>query len=471
MLDDHREPQVKDMNRATIIKFLAFGLTMAMLLAFAAPAAAETVAAEEPEAEDFYYRRAISEQVTSESAWIASAKQTPQGSDWIVFALNTKGDDQKGLGVGVIYGHGNAAGDWEHATASFIAPFCIVEFRDDGDGRYDLRADDVVSVLPLHADMDDHSGFYSQTGESSDSMTWYERPGYKNVKSERVNGPQDTIEIMVTAETTDGVFALRIHITNSIIFSEDLILSPYEVKIDFVINDYPYVANDTILGLCNIVASANANWNTGLAEVYEDWVSNVEEDGMYFDMGDLSEGVGYFTWYKNASLDGVDTEVQQTTLAQLSAFEWTPEKATKIDIKYVAFTYGRAESIVHDPKLGFAFEGVPAALVKIVRGNFGLFMFSVFLFCGVIYAARWSRRRASTPKRANGKPPTPPIEQLPPEASPQMPQQTPPHTSPTHPQNNGAYPNYPPGQVPGGPPNGQLGGVADPRYGYRPPGQ
>ena len=433
------------MNGATITKILASGLMLVMLLAFASPAAAESVAAEDPEAEEFYYRRAIAEEYQENKATIVSAKQTPQGSDWVVFGIDTKGDEDKGLGIGVIYGHGNAAGDWEKATATFIAPFSVVEFIDDGDGKFELGGDngedggdDVISVLPLHADNDDPSGFYEQTGESDDTMTWLPRPGYEEIAHERTAGPQGSTEVELTVTTTDGIFEVRMHISNSVILSEDLILSPYEIKLDYGINDYPCESEDSILALCSIVASANANWNAGLPETYDDWRTEVEEDGLYFDMGDVSEGVGYFSWFKNAQLDGVDTPVETSTLIQFSGFEWTPEASVTIDIKYVAFTYGRADSIIHDPKLGFAFEDIPVYLQSLVRGNAGLFLMSAFLFVGLVVGVRWYKKRSSMPQRVA----VPPPAQMPPQAPPQGPAAAPPQV--------GYPPQGPPGSPPGG---------------------
>jgi hypothetical protein len=450
MLNGHKEAQVKGMNGPLITKMIASGLMLAMLIAFAAPAAAETVAAEDPEAEEFYYRRAIMEEYKSHSAMIVSAKQTPEGSDFVVFAIDTKGDDDKGLGVGVLYGHGgvNGGDDWEHATGTFMAPFAVVEFVDDGDGVFTLGGnngddgDDVISVLPLHADLDERDGFYEQTGETDDTMSWLPRPGYENVAHERVNGPQDSTEIDLSAKTTDGIFELMMHISNSVILSEEIILSPYEIKLDFVIEDYPYESEDSILGLCSIVASANANWNIGLPETYDDWRSEVEEDGLYFDMGDVSDGVGYFSWYKTAQLDGVDTDVGHSTLAQISAFEWTDEKATRIDLKYVAFTYGRADSIIHDPKLGFA----PVWIESMVRGNPGLFFLSAFLFVGMVVGIRWYKRKGSMPQRVD----TPPVQQMPPQAPPAAPPQTPPQGPAAAPPQVGYPPQGPPGSPPGG---------------------
>jgi hypothetical protein len=463
MQNRQRKPQVKGMKRATIIKLLTTGIILVTLLAFAAPVAAETVAAEDLEAEEFYYRRAIAEEFMPYKATVVSAKQTPEGSDFIVFVLDTKGDDDKGLGAAVLYGHGNAAADsWEHATGTFIAPLGLVEFVDDGDGQFTLggnngeTGDDVISVLPLRADLDDHNGFYKQTGESDTTMTWLPRPEYENVVHERVNGPQDTTEINLAAQTSDGIFELRMHITNSVLLSEDLVLSPYEIKLDFVINDYPFHSEDSILGLCSIVASANANWNTGLPKVYDDWRSNVAEDGLYFDMGDVSDGVGYFSWYKNATLDGISTPVEHSTLAQFSGFEWTQEKTTRIDLKYVAFTYGRASSIIHDPKLGFAFEDIPVAIQRLVRGNIGAFMLSAFVFVGMVVGVRWYRRRSSTPKRVQVPPPQMPPQmppQTPPQAPPQAPPQVPPQMPPTGPNAAPQQVGFPP-QIPPGPPGG-----------------
>jgi hypothetical protein len=68
MQNRQKEAQVNGMNGALITKMIASGLMLAMLIAFAAPAAAETVAAEDPEAEEFYYRRAIMEEYKSHSA-------------------------------------------------------------------------------------------------------------------------------------------------------------------------------------------------------------------------------------------------------------------------------------------------------------------------------------------------------------------------------------------------------------------
>ncbi len=449
MENGQREAQVKGMNGATITKLLATGLIFAMLLAFASPAAAETVAAEDLEAGEFYYRRAIMEEYKGTKATIISAKQTPEGSDFVVFAIDTKGDDEKGLGVGVLYGHGGASfEDLEHATGAFMAPFCVVEFIDDGDGKFMLGGnngtdgDDVISVLPLHADLDERDGFYEQTGESDETVTWLDRPGYRPIVHERVNGPQDSTELHLTATTNDGIFSLKMIVSNSIILSEDLILSPYSIKLDFVIEDYPYESEDSILGLCSIVASANANWNSGLAETYEDWRTQVDEDGLYFDMGDVSDGVGYFTWFKNATLDGVDTPVAHSTLAQFSGFEWTQERTTRIDLKYVAFTYGRADSIVHDPKLGFAFEDIPVLLERMVRGNPGVFLLSAFVFVGMVVGVRWYKRRSSTPQRVQVTPP------------PYPPTQAPPPTPPTGPNAAPPQVGYPPQGPPGSPPGG-----------------
>ncbi len=470
MLGDHRKAQVIGMNGPMITKILTASVIAVMLLAFASPVVAQE--------EEFYYQRAIAEQYTTEKATIVSAAVTPQGSDWLIFVLDTIGDEEKGLGVGVLYGHGTEAGQNEYATGSFIAPFGIVEYVDDGDGKYDLAGDDVVSMLPLHADLDDHEGFYEQTGESDSTMTWYERPGYKNIKHGNMLGPAGAEAITIAAETEDGVFELIMHVTNSVIFNETVVLSPYEVKIDFIIEDYPFVANNTEIALLQIIAVGNAKWYNGLPEEYSDaWKSSVEEGGWSFD---IEGGAGYFSWLKNATVDGEDVDVKESTLARIGWFNWTPEGSTRIDLKYVAFAYGRGDSIIHDPKIGFAFtDGLPPVFVKLVRGSIGLFVASLLIFGTVIYAAKWSRKRSATPKRIEGMQTAPPVQQMPPQQPPQTPPQMPPQTPPQMPPQappgappqGGAPPSYPPGTPPGGAQQGQMGAPADPRYGYRPPGQ
>ena len=108
------------MKGVHIAKALSTITVLILLLAVASPAMAQE--------EEFFYQRTITERYTVEKAEITSAAVTRQGADWLMFAMDTVGDEEKGLGVGVIYGHGSGAGDWTDATASFIAPFGLVEF-------------------------------------------------------------------------------------------------------------------------------------------------------------------------------------------------------------------------------------------------------------------------------------------------------------------------------------------------------
>jgi hypothetical protein len=393
------------MYRAAIKKMVAFGLILSILLISIIPITGECVAADVDRLNDLYYKRQIFEEHNETSAKIISAKQTPERSDFVVFTIDTNVNDDKSLGVAVVYGDGNTSDDLMPSTVIGMAPYCLVEFIDNGDGRFmlgswdEVDGDDVISVLPLHSYLDDHNDFYEQTGESDESMTWLPKPGYNNITHMRVIGPQDSTEIHLSAKSTDGIFELKAHIFNTIIHTEERILSPYEMKLDFVIRDFPYKSEDSILGLCSIVVSLNANWKIGLPEAYDDWRSDVEEDGLYYDMGNISEGVGYFTWNKNASLDDAVTEVNHSIPTQVTTLLYSDDRATFFDLKNVALTYGRAGSIVHDPKLGYLFEDLSMLLIGLVRGNIGQFFLSIFLFVGMTVGTVWYRKRSSIPKR------------------------------------------------------------------------
>ena len=443
-------------------------LAAALLCTFAAPAVAQE--------EEFYYKRQIAEQYTDTSAWLASASHTPQGSDWVIFGIDTVGDDQKGMGIGVIYGHGTVANMNDWAAATFMAPYGIVEYRDNGDGRYDLRGDTVVSVLPLHKDLQDNDDFYEQTGSSNGSVKWYDRPGYKALEHSTKSVLQ-VEQITLEAQTTDGVFTIVMHVSNSIFINETVVLSPYEMKIDFVIEDYQYVADDTELALLSIVAVGNAKWYDGLPVDYTDeWQSYVAEDGMNFP---VDGGAGYFSWAKEADVDGTNQSVTVSTLAQFSEFNWTPERATSVGIKWVAMAYGRGDKITHDPKLGYVFkDGIPPVLEKAIKGSGGVFIFGIVLFAAVIGTARYMRNRSSTPKRARppsgGAPPQQPqYPQYPQYAQPPM-QQPPQNYQPPQ----GPQASQPGAQAPGAwgawqqpaPPQWQQP-QQPPRQSYRPPAQ
>jgi hypothetical protein len=296
------------------------------------------------------------------------------------------------------------------------------------------------------------------------------------------------------------------HISNSIVWNDDVVLSPYEVKMDFIIEDYPFVEDGTVLALVSIIATANAKWHNGLPTEYvEEWYTSVEEGGWAFD---IEGGAGYFSWLTNSTVDGIDTPVVESTLFQFTAFNWTDEGVSRVDLKYVAFTYGRGESIIHDPKLGYVFtDGLPPVFEKLLRGSLGIFLLSVLIFGAVVYGGRWARSRSATPKLVAGRggsppPLTPPqsppqpaaphVPSVPPQAPPRMPPQGPPAAPPQAapspggmpprappqgwmppqaPPQGGAPPTIPPGAPPGGAYQGRPPVQGDPRYGYRPPGQ
>ena len=432
-------------------------LATALLCAFAAPAVAQE--------EEFYYKRQMGEQYTDESAWLVSASHTPEGSDWVIFGINTVGDDEKGLGIGVIYGHGTVANMNDWAAATFLAPYGLVEYKDNGDGRYDLRGDTVVSVLPLHKDLRDSDDFYEQTGSVNGSVKWYDRPGYKPL-GHSTQSVLKVKQVTLEAQTTDGVFTIVMHVSNSIFINETVVLSPYEIKIDFVIEDYPYVAEDTELALLSIVAVGNAEWNQGLPTDYkEEWQSYKEEDGMNFP---IEGGAGYFSWAKEADVDGTNQSVTASTLAQFSEFNWTPNGTTAVGVKWVAMSYGRGDKITHDPKLGYVFKnGIPPGLERIVKGSGGAFLLGIVLFAAVVGTARYVRSHGSTPKRA--RPPTggaPPQQQQYPQYAQQRVQQLPQEYNPPQ----GPQASQPGAQAPGAWGVGQQP-QQPPRQSYRPPAQ
>jgi len=118
-----------------------------------------------------------------------------------------------------------------------------------------------VSVLPLHKDLQNNDEFYRQTGATNGTVTWNDRPGYKPSSTARRACSAGAVQL--EGQTTDGVFTIVVHVSNSIIINSTAVLSPYEMKIDFIIEDYPYVANDTELALLSIVAVATRSGTTG----------------------------------------------------------------------------------------------------------------------------------------------------------------------------------------------------------------
>jgi hypothetical protein len=186
----------------------------------------------------------------------------------------------------------------------------LVEFNDtDGDGLLD-GGDTVVSAYSLQ-------------------QVECERLEYRNTS---LGGGVNVHTI--TARTRDGVFGLVSSIPDAP-FTEGTSMSNSWMKLDIVVEGFPYTQSRTLLALrTRLETTARLTIvenSTGL----DSYVA-ADEGFVGFEEGEV---LGFYSWVRNATVDGKDVRVATTTMTTLGGVE-------------IAHVYGRGSNVVHDPKLG-----------------------------------------------------------------------------------------------------------------------
>jgi hypothetical protein len=185
----------------------------------------------------------------------------------------------------------------------------IIEFDDaDGDGILGPE-DEVVSTYDLEGAQ--YADFEYQTRTTLDGKT----------------------EDVITGSTADGVFKVVSHMAGTQTRVRSGELSPSWAKIDLVIEDFPYVREQTRLALKTQVetqAQVSVRKNATTAAYL-----GPDESGVEARTGDM---VGYYAWLRTAEIDGAQRQVRSVT---------EQNGGTNV---YLCYEHG--QNITHDPRLG-----------------------------------------------------------------------------------------------------------------------
>ncbi len=186
----------------------------------------------------------------------------------------------------------------------------MVEYEDsDGDGSFG-PGDEVVSTYDLEEASWDDLAHGEEAGEDG-----------KKVHT-------------VTARTSDGVFAMVSHTTETRTMSEHGEITPNLMKIDLVVEDFPWTRTTTRLALRATVET-------------EGPVTHIADPAQRQYMGENEAGIetqedgdtGFYTWVRSAEVDGTTSQVRSRV-------------TNDGDGTALQFDYQQGESIIHDPKLG-----------------------------------------------------------------------------------------------------------------------
>ena len=141
-----------------------------------------------------------------------------------------------------------------------------------------------------------------------------------------------------TIETVDGIFATTMYIAGEFVLLNDFIIAPSQIKFDIIISNYVFTEVNSSLALRIVLESEFE------VDYEDDDETEDEEDGRSSDEQeveiDYGDYTGFFSWLKNATVDGIDYEVIASPLATSS------EDST------LYLNYPQGNVIIHDPKVG-----------------------------------------------------------------------------------------------------------------------
>lgn len=228
----------------------------------------------------------------------------------------------------------------------------IIEFLDtNGDGAFD-SGDDEVSSFDLRDNVDYDVLDYS-TATTADGET----------------------EHIVVAQTSNGIFKVVLHAVGDFAIIESGVISPSEVKLDLIIENYPYEEGDTQLALmAKLETEAEI-------EVETDSHDNETDDEDELKLT-APEAEAFFSWSNNATVDGQVTPVNTSVVPDENG-------------KKIFFAYTRGTSINHDPKLGVPYQTLSPSNPGVLAGNnFIPYMLALVVGGFVVGAAvMWRRKK------------------------------------------------------------------------------
>jgi len=200
-------------------------------------------------------------------------------------------------------------------------------------------------------------------------------------------------ESIVRAEThtVDNVFTMNMVISDNFTTCYKQLITPSEMKIDFIIQHYPYVENTTQLALLlEIITDHDLGIESESFDEKNGFASN--ESAINISSMNYS---GFFSWLNTAIVDGVNQSVQATIFKEENIGSNGPELTN-----YIALSYPRGTQIIHDPKIGVVSQSfAPLSITDIALTELGIGInviityilscaIAIILFLGIITLRR-----------------------------------------------------------------------------------
>lgn len=156
----------------------------------------------------------------------------------------------------------------------------------------------------------------------------------------------DTDLHMITVSTSDGVFTCKLYAVGEFAVIDGTIVTPTEVKIDIIIQDFNYLDTTSMLALYTRLETKT---EYEVEDETDDELEGFAENEAALETT-MNAFTGFFSWVETATVDGVEVQVT-------SSFYDEDDSDDEDDDNYekkIYLNYPHGDLIVHDPKIGIA---------------------------------------------------------------------------------------------------------------------
>lgn len=178
--------------------------------------------------------------------------------------------------------------------------------------------------------------------------------------------------LQMSTQTVDEVFAIDLCISDNFTTYKNQLLSPSEMKIDFIIYHYPYLENNSLLALLiDITTDHNLSVESESFDERRGYAFN--ESAINISSMDYS---GFLSWLNTVTVDGINKSVQTSILGGVH-----PISKDIKTVQHVSFSYPHGTEIIHDPKIGVISQSFTlTALNNILFSDLNVY-FTYFISC------------------------------------------------------------------------------------------
>lgn len=231
------------------------------------------------------------------------------------------------------------------------------------------------------------------------------QPIYDPIRVNQAEYDNGSEEAVMTVWNEKGIFGIKCKVSNMFSMIENGYLSPTSMKIDIMIEDYPYIGSETDIAVLMDWGVSSMSIDAPELEYHDE--SYYQSKGLAVEEEEYRMGSssfkGFLSWVKYADCDGERKEVKVSSYNSFYGNYIDETGGYSENYKSVVITYPRSNSIYHDPKIGFIeIEGkdILTQLSDIdeisskQKGNIVVFMVTVVVVMTFI-GITWKRRGPS----------------------------------------------------------------------------